>query len=88
MSYVIDTSYDRTFSTFELFDDVLFDGLVVDVEVTAAASSSKMLSSSKQREYCDYISSAKRDVTKHGRLEKIKPMIILGAGLHDKYKNC
>ena len=55
---------------------------------TELLSSFKILSSSKQREYCDYISSAKRDVTKYSRLEKIKPMIILGAGLHDKYKNC
>jgi len=55
---------------------------------TELLSRFKILSPSKQREYCDYISSAKRDVTKHSRLLKIKPMIILGAGLHDKYKNC
>ena len=43
---------------------------------------------SKQREYCEYIATAKREPTKLSRLEKIKPMILYGAGLHDKYKNC
>ncbi len=42
----------------------------------------------KQREYCDYISSAKREATKQTRLEKITPMILQGIGLNDKYKNC
>ena len=46
------------------------------------------LSNSKQREYANYISEAKREQTKKKRLEKIKPMIINGVGLHDKYKNC
>ncbi|MFD1614318.1 YdeI/OmpD-associated family protein [Gelatiniphilus marinus] len=46
------------------------------------------LSAYKQREYCDYISSAKRETTKQTRLEKIKPMILKGIGLNDKYKNC
>lgn len=43
---------------------------------------------SKQREFAEYISSAKRDTTKITRLEKIIPMIINGIGLNDKYKNC
>jgi uncharacterized protein YdeI (YjbR/CyaY-like superfamily) len=46
------------------------------------------LSPSKQREYCEYIASAKQEATKVSRLEKIKPMILKGVGLHDKYKNC
>ena len=46
------------------------------------------LSSYKQREYCEHISTAKRETTKLSRIEKIKPMILTGAGLHDKYKNC
>lgn len=46
------------------------------------------LSPSKQREYCEHIASAKREVTKISRLEKITPMILSGVGLHDKYKNC
>lgn len=48
----------------------------------------KALTSYKQREYCDYIATAKREVTKISRIEKIKPMILKGIGLHDKYKNC
>lgn len=48
----------------------------------------KLLTPSKQREYSEYISTAKRDTTKQTRLEKIKPMIVKGIGLHDKYKNC
>lgn len=46
------------------------------------------LSPSYQREYCNYIVEAKRDKTKISRLKKIKPMILNGSGLHDKYKNC
>ena len=42
----------------------------------------------KQREYCDHIATAKREATVVSRLDKIKPMILSGAGLHDKYKNC
>ncbi len=40
----------------------------------------------KQREYCEHIASAKREVTKQSRLDKMKPMILKGMGLHDKYK--
>ena len=46
------------------------------------------LTPSKQREYCEHIETAKREATKLSRLEKIKPMIKQGVGLHDKYKNC
>jgi len=51
-------------------------------------SAFKDLSPYKQREYCEHIASAKREQTKQSRLEKIKPMIKEGIGLHDKYKNC
>ncbi|WP_369999943.1 YdeI family protein [Winogradskyella sp.] len=51
-------------------------------------SAFKALTTGKQREYCEYISEAKRDATKQKRLEKITPMITKGVGLHDKYKNC
>lgn len=46
------------------------------------------LTPGKQRDYCEHIASAKRDATKQSRLEKIKPMILQGLGLYDKYKNC
>ena len=48
----------------------------------------KLLTPSKQKEYCEYIDTAKRETTKQTRLEKIKAMILKGVGLHDKYKNC
>lgn len=46
------------------------------------------LTPGRQREYANYIAEAKRETTKHSRLEKIIPMIKNGVGLHDKYKNC
>lgn len=42
----------------------------------------------KQREYADYISSAKRAETKQTRLVKIQPMLEQNIGLNDKYRNC
>ena len=54
----------------------------------AFKSSFETLSPYKQREYCEYISAAKRETTKQSRLQKIKPMILEGIGLNDKYKNC
>lgn len=47
----------------------------------------RQLTSGKQREYLEYMESAKRDATKVSRLDKIKPMILKGIGLHDKYRN-
>lgn len=40
----------------------------------------------KQKDYIEYIQSAKQDTTKVSRLEKIIPMILQGMGLNDKYK--
>lgn len=48
----------------------------------------KALTPFKQREYCEYIETAKRAETKQSRLEKIIPMIEKGLGLNDKYRNC
>ncbi len=44
------------------------------------------LTPGRQREYLEHIDTAKREETKISRMEKIKPMIISGVGLHDKYK--
>jgi len=44
------------------------------------------LTLSKQREYAEYISTAKRENTKNSRIEKIIPLIKAGKGLNDKYK--
>lgn len=46
------------------------------------------LTPGKQKEYANYISEAKQEKTKLSRINKIKPMILQGVGLHDKYKNC
>jgi uncharacterized protein YdeI (YjbR/CyaY-like superfamily) len=40
----------------------------------------------KQKEFLEYIETAKRMETKHSRIEKIKPMIIENIGLNDKYR--
>ena len=44
------------------------------------------LTPGKQREYAQYIATAKREETKQKRLEKILPMIKAGIGLNDKYR--
>ena len=44
------------------------------------------LTLSKQREYCEYIATAKRAATKSSRIEKITPMILKKQGLNDKYR--
>ncbi len=45
------------------------------------------LSPYKQREYCEYIATAKQEKTKNARLEKIIPMIEKGVGLNDLYRS-
>lgn len=55
-------------------------------EDKAFATAFKSLSGFKQREYSEYIESAKREETKLQRLEKIKPMVLSGVGLNDKYR--
>lgn len=45
------------------------------------------LTKGKQKEFMEYITQAKREETKIKRLEKIKPMIMEGVGLNDKYRN-
>lgn len=40
----------------------------------------------KQKEFWEYMASAKQEKTKITRFEKIKPMILEGKGLNDKYR--
>jgi uncharacterized protein YdeI (YjbR/CyaY-like superfamily) len=40
----------------------------------------------KQKEFLEYIETAKREETKLSRIEKIKPMILDNIGLNDKYR--
>ncbi|CAM4386917.1 YdeI/OmpD-associated family protein [Flavobacterium terrigena] len=49
-------------------------------------ASFEKLTPGKQKEYIIYINEAKQDATKLKRVEKIKPMILHGIGLNDKYK--
>ncbi|SFT38567.1 Uncharacterized conserved protein YdeI, YjbR/CyaY-like superfamily, DUF1801 family [Lishizhenia tianjinensis] len=46
----------------------------------------KSLTPYKQKEYAEYISSAKREATQQSRLEKVIPMILEGKGLNDRYR--
>lgn len=41
----------------------------------------------KQREFLEYVESAKQEKTKLTRIEKIKPLILDGIGLNDKYRS-
>ena len=70
--------------------EIIIPTMLLDLlnENTSFKNSFEKLSLSKQREYAEYISEAKRDTTKETRLKKITPMIEAGKGLHDKYKNC
>jgi len=40
----------------------------------------------QQREYADYIATARREATRQKRIEKILPLIAAGAGLNDRYR--
>lgn len=67
--------------------------LLVPEELAAALSKNKKaaaqfeeMTKGKKREYCDHISSAKREETKVSRIEKMMPLIEQGVGLHDKYR--
>jgi len=51
------------------------------------ANSFNTFSTYKQKEFCEFIAEAKQEKTKVTRLEKIKPMILAGVGLHDKYRS-
>lgn len=53
---------------------------------TALKTAFDKLSPGKQKEYAEHIGSAKREQTQIERLAKIRPMILEGKGLNDKYK--
>lgn len=46
------------------------------------------LSKFKQREFAEHVGSAKQEATRLRRLQKVIPMIELGLGLNDKYRDC
>lgn len=51
-----------------------------------ATAAFKSLRPGLQREYAEYVATAKRDTTKQNRIAKILPMIVAGVGLNDKYR--
>lgn len=52
----------------------------------ALAKAFEVFSPYKQREFLEYVETAKQEKTKLTRIEKIKPMILEGVGLNDKYR--
>lgn len=52
----------------------------------ALAAAFANFSQSKQNEFNEYVGTAKREETQLSRIEKIKPMILEGIGLNDKYR--
>lgn len=46
----------------------------------------ELLTPYKQKEYWEYMATAKQEKTKISRLEKIRPMILEGKGINDKYR--
>ena len=51
-----------------------------------ATAAFRTLTPGRQREYADYVGSAKREDTRQKRIDKILPMILAGAGLNDRYR--
>ena len=62
---------------------LLKEALEKDLE---AKKQFQLLTPYKQREYFEYISTAKLEKTKLSRLEKSLPLVLKGIGLHDKYR--
>jgi len=51
-----------------------------------ATAAFRELTPGRQREYSEYIVSAKRDDTRQRRIAKVLPMIAAGIGLNDRYR--
>ena len=68
-------------------ETVISETLQQELETNKALKTAfEALTSFKQREYAEFMKTAKREATKLSRLEKIKPMILKGIGLNDKYR--
>lgn len=68
-------------------------GFEMPLELKAALEENQALENSfkafipfKQKEFAEYIADAKREATRHSRMQKIIPMILRGEGLNDKYR--
>ncbi len=51
-----------------------------------AAAAFRRLTPGRQREYAEYVASAKRITTRQSRINKVLPMIAAGVGLNDRYR--
>ncbi len=67
--------------------------LIIPSELQAAMDSDPVLRNGfeqftpgKQREFANYVAEAKREETRLKRTEKVRPMIIEGIGLNDRYR--
>lgn len=70
----------------KLIHDVIPEELSLALKNSKLTSNFNKLTEGKQREYNEYIATAKRQTTKETRIEKILPLIAAGAGLNDKYR--
>lgn len=59
----------------------------LDLDIKAADAFAN-LTPGRQREYAEYIGNAKQEKTRLARTQKAVPLILAGAGLNDKYRNC
>lgn len=66
-----------------LVPDRLSNALQADQKLADAFDSMGL---TRQREFCEYISEAKRSETKENRLHKVIQMLQAGKGLNDKYR--
>lgn len=58
---------------------------ILDQDITLNTAFER-LTPGKRKEYIAYIDEAKQEKTKWARIEKIKPLVMEGKGLNDKYK--
>lgn len=65
---------------------VMSDFFSVFLETEKLNSAFENFNLTKKKEFVEYIDTAKQEKTKLSRLEKIKPMILQGIGLNDKYR--
>lgn len=63
--------------------EVLANRLQTDAQLNTAF---QQFTTYKQKEFWEYMATAKQEKTKLNRLEKIIPLILSGTGLNDKYK--
>ena len=66
-----------------IIPELLSNKLAEDKKLNSAFEA---LSSYKQKEFYEYIETAKQEKTKLSRLDKIIPLILQGIGLNDKYR--